>query len=44
MINALPAGAVHTTINGTTYFVSNGVWYLPSSGGNGVVYTVVPAP
>ena len=24
--------------------LSNGVWYLPSSGANGVVYTVVPAP
>ena len=40
----LPSGAVHTTISGTTYYVSNGVWYLPSSGANGVIYTVVPAP
>jgi len=44
VLDALPSGAVHTSINGTTYFVSNGVWYLPSSGANGVIYTVVPAP
>jgi hypothetical protein len=25
VLYAVPAGAVHTTINGTTYFVSNGV-------------------
>ena len=30
--------------NGTTYFVSNGQWFLPSAGANGVYYTVVPAP
>jgi hypothetical protein len=44
VIYELPSGAVHTTISGTTYYVANGVWYLPSSGANGVVYTVVPAP
>ncbi len=33
----LPAGAVHTTINGTEYFVSNGEWFLPSAGANGVL-------
>ena len=44
VITVLPAAAVHTTISGTTYYVSNGAWYLPSSSANGVVYTVVPAP
>jgi hypothetical protein len=44
VVTVLPAGAVHTTIGGTTYFVANGVWYQPSSSANGVVYTIVPAP
>jgi hypothetical protein len=41
---SVPAGAVHTTIGGKTYYVANGVWFLPSAGANGVYYTVVPAP
>ena len=40
----LPAGAIHTTIGGKTYFVANGVWFLPTAGNGGVSYKVVPAP
>ena len=40
----LPYGAQAATINGTQYYVANGVYYRPYFGGNGVYYEVVANP
>ena len=37
---SLPAGAFPTTINGTTYYMANGVYYKPFYSGSQVVYMV----
>ena len=41
---SLPAGAQSANINGTQYYVANGVYYQPFFGSNGVYYQVVANP
>jgi hypothetical protein len=39
-VYSLPPGAIATTINGSTYFTENGVYYKPFYSGSQVVYIV----
>ena len=39
-VYSLPAGAFSTTVNGSTYYSSNGVYYKPFYSGSQVVYIV----
>ncbi len=39
-VYSLPTGAFPTTINGTTYYMANGVYYKPFYSGSQVVYIV----
>ena len=39
-VYSLPQGAIATTINGSTYFTENGVYYKPFYSGSQVVYIV----
>lgn len=40
-VNSLPKGATERVVDGRTYYVAQGSWYLPISGGR---YTVVKRP
>jgi hypothetical protein len=40
----LPSGCDSPNVGGTTYFMCNNTWFLPSYGANGVYYRVVPTP
>jgi len=40
----LPGGCVNMNVNGATYYRCNQFWYQPFMGGNGVYYTLIPAP
>ncbi len=39
-VYSLPPGAYSTQVNGSTYFISNGIYYRPFFSGNQVVYVV----
>lgn len=43
-IAALPPGCAQMNVNGVTYYQCQQYWYQPYMGGNGVYYTLVPAP
>jgi hypothetical protein len=44
VVYTLPYGAQSANINGTQYYVANGVYYQPFFGSNGVYYQVVQNP
>lgn len=41
---ALPGGCASMNVNGVNYYQCGPTWFQPFFGGNGVYYTVVPAP
>lgn len=43
-VNAAPAGSQKIVVNGTTYYVHDGVYYKPAHEGDNVVYVVVEDP